>query len=612
MGAKLIPSLSRCSSRMTAGEKRFARMLELHLESDYLCWFEIPIGKGKQRRYSDFIILHPGRGLLLLEVKDWKLETIHSLDRSTITLYTGNSLKKTQHPIEQVRQCTYGLVNDLSRDPLLVHHTGQYQGKLVFPYAFGVVLTSITRQQFSSSDLPKVFDEHLTIWKDEMLESTDPELFQKGLWDMFPMNFSCKLTLPQIDHIRAHLFPEVVIKLPAQAELFNESRALLDENEDLLPDVMRIMDLQQEQLARSLGEGHRVIHGVAGSGKTLILGYRCLELAHQMSKPILVLCFNITLAARLRELTNSRGVSQQVDVRHFHDWCQSLLATYHIDPPPPGEGYLDALVTTGIDATARGRIPKGAYGAIMIDEGHDFEPEWLQLVVDSVDPESQSLLLLYDDAQSIYSANKQIGFSLSSVGIQARGRTTILRVNYRNTDEILAFAYRFVKDYCDSGSTSDDIPLIEPESARRHGPEPAVQLFDSLQSEIDYSVRCIQVLRKRGMEYSDMCILYRTMRTGQQVAQRLSQQGIPINWLAGKKEKSQYQKDAEKVTVMTLHSSKGLEFPFVSIVGTNLIPVAKADEASEARLLYVGMTRATDKLLVTGHRNAGFFRRLVA
>ena len=39
------------------------------------------------------------------------------------------------------------------------------------------------------------------------------------------------------------------------------------------------MDLQQEQLARSLGDGHRVIHGVAGSGKTLILGYRAEQLA---------------------------------------------------------------------------------------------------------------------------------------------------------------------------------------------------------------------------------------------------------------------------------------------------------------------------------------------
>ncbi|MCC7082643.1 MAG: hypothetical protein IT530_18425, partial [Burkholderiales bacterium] len=42
--------------------------------------------------------------------------------------------------------------------------------------------------------------------------------------------------------------------------------------------------LAQEQLARSLGEGHRVIHGVAGSGKTMILGYRCVRLAAVLEK----------------------------------------------------------------------------------------------------------------------------------------------------------------------------------------------------------------------------------------------------------------------------------------------------------------------------------------
>ncbi|MCP6547887.1 restriction endonuclease, partial [Klebsiella pneumoniae] len=63
------------------------------------------------------------------------------------------------------------------------------------------------------------------------------------------------------------------------------------------PNIIKIMDTQQELLARSLGEGHRIIHGVAGSGKTLILLYRCLHLAkdNNLKKPILVVCYNIML-----------------------------------------------------------------------------------------------------------------------------------------------------------------------------------------------------------------------------------------------------------------------------------------------------------------------------
>jgi hypothetical protein len=83
-----------------------------------------------------------------------------------------------------------------------------------------------------------------------------------------------QLDLPQLDRVRWHLFPE--IRLPDTQEGLFKS----DETADVeIPDLMRVMDLQQEQLARSLGEGHRVIHGVAGSGKTLILGYRAEQLA---------------------------------------------------------------------------------------------------------------------------------------------------------------------------------------------------------------------------------------------------------------------------------------------------------------------------------------------
>ena len=58
--------------------------------------------------------------------------------------------------------------------------------------------------------------------------------------------------------------------VPAPAEAFQQRLW----GSETVPDIVRVMDLQQEQLARSMGEGHRVIHGVAGSGKTMILGYR--------------------------------------------------------------------------------------------------------------------------------------------------------------------------------------------------------------------------------------------------------------------------------------------------------------------------------------------------
>jgi hypothetical protein len=612
--ATLIPSLSSCLSRMQSGEKRFARRLESHLEDDYLCWYEMPV--GRRQRYSDFIILHPARGLLLLEVKDWKLETIQHLDRTSVTLMTPNGLKMVSNPLEQVRQCAYQLVNRLEGDPQLVNPSGRYQGRLCLPYGYGVVLTRISREQFTSSGMSEVMPGHQVICRDEMMESTDPETFQKHLWDMFNVTFNRQMSLPQIDRVRWHVFPEIRIG-NGQAGLFEEAPDGESGDSDakspdaLIPDIIKVMDMQQEQLARSLGQGHRVIHGVAGSGKTLILGYRCLYLARLLHKPILVICFNITLAARLRGMMEEQGIHDRVHVYHFHDWCGEQLKRYHVPRPAPGRHYLDDLVPRVIAAVEKGEIPRAQYGALMIDEGHDFEADWLRLIVQMVDPDEGSLLLLYDDAQSIYRKDRALDFSLSSVGIQARGRTTILKLNYRNTHEILDFAYRFAKHYLNPAESDEDhVPLVEPQAGGRHGPPPYLRLCSSLDEEIRYTTHTLSRLNREGIPWRDMAVTCHSRALSRRVTAGLSESDVPVDSLVESVEKKAFDPAKDTVKVMTMHSSKGLEFPVVVIPGVGGLPGQYDDPASDARLLYVAMTRSTDKLLLTASGESDFVRLL--
>ena len=63
---------------------------------------------------------------------------------------------------------------------------------------------------------------------------------------------------------------------------------------------------------------------------------------------------------------------------------------------------------------------------------------------------------------------------------------------------------------------------------------------------------------------------------------------------------------------MTMHSSKGLEFPLVAVAGVGFMPEKSADEAAEAKLLYVALTRSTEKLFITGHRETRFLTELQA
>jgi hypothetical protein len=142
--AKVINSLTQTRRNVTSGERRFAKRLESLLEDDYLCWFDIPIGPA--RDYPDFLILHPSRGLLVLEVKDWNLETLHHIDKVSADLKNDGGIKRVENPLEQARRYMTNVVNLLGKDPQLCDESGPYQGKICFPYGCGVVLTNITRK----------------------------------------------------------------------------------------------------------------------------------------------------------------------------------------------------------------------------------------------------------------------------------------------------------------------------------------------------------------------------------------------------------------------------------------------------------------------------------
>ena len=611
----LIPSLNSCVARMTSGEKRFAVRLEQKLDDDYLIWYDVPI--GKKQLHPDFIVLHPLRGLLVLEVKDWKIDTIVNVTRAnwTIADRNTNEHKQVKNPLEQARNYLLHAVKLLERDVDLVHAiASNHAGKCIVPYGYGVVFTNITRTVFDKQGLGDAIASNLVICKDEMLESVDSGDFQQRLWDMFPYHFDRTLSPHQVNRIRWHIFPDIAIQ-----------PSLLPEPEEdevitpvaIAPDLIKIMDLQQEKLARSLRGGHRVIHGVAGSGKTLILVYRCQFLAEKSDKPILVLCYNISLASKLRQMLREKGIAEtKVSVQHFHSWCAEMLRLYQVPLPDrtryQGGEFFEQLVNQVVLGVEQEKIPKGKYGAVLLDEGHDFQPTWFHLLVQMVDPETKSLLVLYDDAQSIYEKRERGKFSFASVGINARGRTTVLKLNYRNTEEILFFAYEFAKNIMQptEDSEEDSPVLIKPQSVGRHGAKPTFTRLSSFSAETKHICDRIGEYRDRGIAWNDIAIIYRSDFMGRSLSRALKDVGIPVEWLNEDSNSKRYHPEARSVKLLTMHSSKGLEFPVVFIAGVGFMPNQSQAIADEARLLYVAMTRATEYLELSCDRASAFVRRL--
>lgn len=604
--ATLIPALGGCLSRMTNGEKRLAERLEQKLEDDYLLWYDVPI--GPKQTHPDFVVLHPRRGLLILETKDWRLETVQRATRQMWEIAPEGRTKVVMNPLAQARHCAIQVVTALERDPQLVHPEGPHQGKLAFPWGHGVVFTRITRKQFEMAGLGDAIEPHYVICSDEMTEAVEAEDFQQRLWNMFPHAFGKVLSVPQIDRARWIMFPEVRVQV--QDKLFDDN----DEAAEL-PSIMRVMDIQQEQLARSLGDGHRVIHGVAGSGKTMLLGYRAEHLAKAhtaASKPILILCYNEPLARQLASVMAAKGIADRVHAVHFHKWCYAQLKAYGQEMPANNQSVSDKMadmVQRVIHGVDRHQIPSGQYQAVLIDEGHDFAPEWLKLITQMVDPTTNSLLVLYDDAQSIYERTRSKQFSFKSVGIQAQGRTTILKINYRNTRQILQTASLVAADLLTAEDKDEDgIPMLKPVSCGRNGEAPIVIRLPSLRAEATQVAELLGSAHREGHAWGDMAIICRHYSEMDECASALRQRGLPHQVRKGT---GSFDPAADSIKVLTMHASKGLEFPVVALVGAGNMPAPGEDEREEAKLFYVGATRATQRLIIGLGGDGRFVERFV-
>ena len=77
-----------------------------------------------------------------------------------------------------------------------------------------------------------------------------------------------------------------------------------------------------------------------------------------------------------------------------------------------------------------------------------------------------------------------------------------------------------------------------------------------------------------------------------------------------RKKTEQFDPSQDRIKVVTLHVSKGLESPMVALVGAGRMLAKGEDEREEARLFYVGATRATQRLVIEAGERGWFAGRL--
>lgn len=550
------------------GEKYVAGLLR-GLPEDVLVYYEPVI----RRRYPDFVLVVPEVGVLILEIKGIPLSWITHVDPHHFRYRQAGSEHEALHPARQAREYQNRLMASCSDHP---DKDELYRnGYLQFAFGHLVILTAITRAELDASPWGHLFPAHAAICKDE-LEAMGASLpawmaaFRNCINPDIPVR---PMGEKQVARVRSILHPEACIP-----DLFANMEA-----PGARPDSLRLMDIEQERAARSMGGGHRIIYGVPGSGKTIILVARAKLLA-QAGKSVLLLCFNAALQAYL---SAQLAGQKHVRVERFGQWAMAQGAPVNKEDREQFGAGLLAIMQAGNGEA-------GTYDAVLIDEGQDFQPSWFRCAVLALkEPARGDLVICYDENQNLYDAARPVW---SALGIHAKGRTRRLKRNYRNTKEIAAIAHSFCAARPEQGEDEPvSVPLM-PENCGRSGPWPRILRLPSRDAQIQ---RCLSLiadmlrgaLRVDGKTLnataSEILVLTYSNQLKNLLAQHLAEGFCGVG-------------------VSTIHGARGLQRRIVILLSADDL-----DSREHRNLAYVALTRPEELLVVLYSHDTPIIREML-
>ncbi len=248
------------------------------------------------------------------------------------------------------------------------------------------------------------------------------------------------------------------------------------------------------------------------------------------------------------------------------------------------------------------RKQKSLFDFVVVDEAQDISIPQLRFLSALGGDKPNALFFAGDLGQRIF----QQAFSWKSLGVDIRGRSKTLRVNYRTSHQIRMQADRLLDP-----SVSDVDGNLDNRSgtvSMFNGPPPTIRTFESHEEEIAGVAEWLNDLQEDGFEPHEIGVIVRSENELERAETALKRAAIPYKPLD-----SYIQLVHGSAALCTMHLAKGLEFKAVVVMACDdeVIPSQKriegvADKAdleevydTERHLLYVACTRARDRLLVT-------------
>lgn len=377
---RLIPELdpAKISNK---GEREVYRELRDQLPADWIvryhypaCWMQ---GTCLRDCEADFVIVAPGRGVLLLEVK-----SSHGYDCVDGVWYRvdqdGNR-SDTKNPIEQAMSTSHRLIDRLSTDLFNTRKDkfpGVYGYLVVYPFAK------------VEGRLPRSFDPRLIVSNKDM----------GRLFDRIEEAFSLWGSPERSTQFTSAIAGRVADFLSDRCTFVPVLAADVEEDEA----AIKRLTLQQYQAFKTILTNNRVLtKGIAGSGKTMIALWAAQAAAEQGQRVLLV-CFNRLLARWLSENCSIPNLM----VRSFFSLCRERVVAAGIAfNVPSGKGERDRFWGQHAPELFNQALSAGGqeelFDAVFVDEAQDFHANWwfpVQLLLK--EPDDGRLYLFQDPDQA--------------------------------------------------------------------------------------------------------------------------------------------------------------------------------------------------------------------
>lgn len=366
------------------------------------------VSRRRDRAYdgeADFVLVHPQRGVMVLEVKGGLIRYDAASGQWSTTPRGGSQPQLIRDPFLQATNNKYDLHKYLATRPGWNPEWGPFTHAVCFP---GGVL--------ESSPLPEMHPE-LTLYADDV---GDPGCLRPRIDAAFALGASQAPLGREGIH-------QVVQALAHDIEMRQPLGLLIEESER---EILRLTESQYHVLLGLAGNARVAVSGPAGSGKTMLAVEKAKRLAADGLDTLLT-CYNRPLADHLAQSLSDRP---RLTILTFHQLCWKLAKQAGLSPPDPPRSAADFRRLADLLEPAQDRLGV-QFDALVVDEGQDFEAGWwLPLQMLLRDPDRGHFYLFHDSNQAIYGR---------PTGLPERLIPFALVENKRNTRAIFAEVMRF-------------------------------------------------------------------------------------------------------------------------------------------------------------------------